>query len=73
MDEAQLFTISEQIASIARAAISDKAGYIMITASTDGNGDAIHMYSNLDPNVIIAMFAALAQDITGQTNDTAIH
>ncbi len=73
MDEKQLLTTSEQIASILRAAISDKAGYVLITASTEGNGDDIHLYSNLDPAVIIAMFSALAHDIVGKTSNVTVN
>jgi hypothetical protein len=73
MDEQQLHTISEQIATILRAAVSDKAGYVLITASSEGNGNDIHLYSNLDPLVIISMFSALAQDIVGKDEHVTIN
>ena len=73
MDEPQLLTISEQIANILKSAISDRAGYIFITASNDGNGNDIHLYSNLSPEIIIAMFIALAQDIVGKDEHVTVN
>lgn len=73
MDEQQLLTISEQIVAILKMSISDRGGYILITASTEGNGNDIHLFSNLDPLIIIAMFSALAQDIAGKEEHVTIN
>ncbi len=71
MDELQLFTISEQIATVLRTAIADKASYVLITLADESEG--IHIFSNLAPEIIVSLFSGIAQDLAGQTADVTVN